>query len=61
MYYVELSSCNPVSSDRGFLLRFWFQSAFRILETLEGVLVAVVARGACLTFREISTCPLDSP
>jgi hypothetical protein len=28
---VELSSCNPISSDQVFLLRLWFRSAFRIL------------------------------
>jgi hypothetical protein len=34
MYYVELSSCNPISSNRVFLLRLWFQSAFRIFRSI---------------------------
>jgi hypothetical protein len=62
---VELSSCNPISSDQVFLLRLWFRSAFRILRSILEIdhrgLVAVVARCACLTFREISTCLWTHP
>jgi hypothetical protein len=63
---VELSSCKPISSDQVFLLRLWFWSAFRILRSILeidhwGCSCSLVARGVCLTFREISTCLWTHP
>jgi hypothetical protein len=34
MYYVELSSCNPISSDRVFLIRLWFRLSFLTLRSI---------------------------
>jgi hypothetical protein len=34
MYYVEVSSCNTISSDQVLLLRLWFQLAFLTLRSI---------------------------